>query len=63
MSKYHDIASLAQEVSAQIVRNETEWTRYLTTAARLYKYPFKEQMLILNIPVRRSRLSGHKGTA
>ena len=46
MSKYHDIASLAQEVSAQIVKNETEWTRYLTTAARLYKYPFKEQMLI-----------------
>ncbi|MDD3140709.1 MAG: hypothetical protein PHX08_17305, partial [Lachnospiraceae bacterium] len=46
MSKYHDIASLVQEVSAQIVRSETEWTRYLTTAARLYKYPFKEQMLI-----------------
>jgi len=46
MSKYHDIASLAQEVSAQIVKNEAEWTRYLTTAARLYKYPFKEQVLI-----------------
>lgn len=46
MSKYHDIASLAQEVSAQIVRNETEWTQYLTTAARLYKYPFKEQVLV-----------------
>lgn len=46
MSKYHDIASLAQEISTQIVKNEAEWTRYLTTAARLYKYPFKEQMLI-----------------
>ena len=46
MSKYHDIASLAQEISAQIVKNEAEWTSYLTTAARLYKYPFKEQMLI-----------------
>ncbi|MDD3139716.1 MAG: hypothetical protein PHX08_12180, partial [Lachnospiraceae bacterium] len=46
MSKYREIASLAQEVSAQIVKNEAEWKRYLTTAARLYKYPFKEQMLI-----------------
>ena len=46
MSKYHDIASLALEVSAQIVKNEVEWMKYLTTASRLYKYPFKEQILI-----------------
>lgn len=26
--------------------NGQEWTRYLTTAARFYKYPFNEQILI-----------------
>ena len=46
MSKYHDIASLVKEAATHITKNESEWTSYLTTAARLYKYPFKEQMLI-----------------
>ena len=44
--KYHYISALAEITAADIVKNENEWTRFLTTAARLYKYPFNEQMLI-----------------
>lgn len=28
------------------VQNGEEWAKYLTTAARLYRYPFEDQMLI-----------------
>lgn len=44
--KYHYISALAEMTAADIVKNENEWTRFLTTAAKLYKYPFNEQMLI-----------------
>ena len=44
--KYHYISALAEMTAGDIVKNEKEWTRFLTTAARLYKYPFNEQMLI-----------------
>lgn len=45
-TKYQMISAIAEETAGRIVKNEEEWTRYLTTAARLYKYPFEEQMLI-----------------
>ena len=44
--KYQYISALAEMTAADIVKNEQEWTGFLTTAARLYKYPFNEQMLI-----------------
>lgn len=44
--KYHEISILATETAKRIVKNETEWTKYLEVAARLYKYPFADQMLI-----------------
>ena len=44
--KYHYISALVEMTAGDIVKNENEWTRFLTTAARLYKYPFNEQMLI-----------------
>lgn len=44
--KYHEISILAKETAKRIVKNETEWTKYLEVAARLYKYPFADQMLI-----------------
>lgn len=44
--KYDTIAGLAEHTSKSVVRNSEEWTKYLTTAARLYKYPFQEQLLI-----------------
>ncbi len=44
--KYHEISVLAEETAKQASRNGEEWTKYLTTAARLYRYPFEDQMLI-----------------
>ena len=44
--KYHEISMLAGETAKQVVKNGGEWTKYLDTAARLYKYPFEDQMLI-----------------
>lgn len=44
--KYHEISVLASETARQVSKNGKEWTKYLTTAARLYKYPFEDQMLI-----------------
>lgn len=40
------ISMLAEETAKDIVKNEVEWKRYLNTVARLYKYPFQEQVLI-----------------
>ena len=45
-TKYQMISMLAEETAKQIARNGQEWMKYLDTAARLYKYPFNEQMLI-----------------
>ena len=46
MRKYDFISALAKETAAEVVKNREEWMQYLTTAARLYKYPFREQLLI-----------------
>lgn len=46
MRKYKLISALAEEIAKEVVRNEESWRRYLNTASRLYKYPFKEQLLI-----------------
>ena len=46
MTKYQMISALAEYTTHDIARNAKNWTRYLDTAARLYKYPFNEQVLI-----------------
>lgn len=46
MKKYDYISTLAQETAANVVKSSDEWMKYLTTAARLYKYPFCDQLLI-----------------
>ena len=46
MRKYKLISALAEETAKEVVRNEESWRRYLNTASRLYKYLFKEQLLI-----------------
>lgn len=45
ITKYQMISMLAEDTAGQIARNGQEWMKYLDTA-RLYKYPFNEQMLI-----------------
>lgn len=44
--KFERIKQLADDAAKQVSSNKNEWTRYLKTAARLYKYPFSEQLLI-----------------
>lgn len=46
MRKYDMISALAEEAAKNVVRNEDNWRSYLNTASGLYKYPFKEQLLI-----------------
>ena len=46
MRKYKMVSTLAEETSKEVVRNEENWMRYLNTASRFYKYPFKEPLLI-----------------
>jgi hypothetical protein len=46
MKKYNMISALAEETAKEVVRNEESWRRYLNTASNLYKYSFKEQLLI-----------------
>ena len=46
MRKYDFISALEKETAAEVVKNREEWMKYLITAARLYKYPFREQLLI-----------------
>lgn len=44
--KYEYIAALADKAAHEITKNESEWTKFLASAARFYKYPFDEQLLI-----------------
>ncbi len=37
------ISELASETTREVTRDVDGWKRYLTTAARLYKYEFKEE--------------------
>lgn len=46
MGKYQEISLLAEETAKNIIKNEENWKQYLKTASRLYRYPFKDQMLI-----------------
>ena len=46
MRKYDLISALSAETSKEVARDEESWKKYLNTASRLYKYPFKDQLLI-----------------
>ena len=45
-TKYHEIYSLAGETTKRVTADSREWMNYLATAARLYKFPFEDQILI-----------------
>ena len=38
--------SMAEETARQVTGSREQWTAFLSTAARLYKYPYPEQLLI-----------------
>ena len=44
--KYYNIADMAKNTAERITQNADAWTDYLETAARLYRYGFKDQLLI-----------------
>lgn len=39
-------AQMAEEAARQVTGSRESWTSFLTTAARLYKYPYHEQLMI-----------------
>ena len=45
-NKLQSYTQMAEQVAAGLTGNYQRWTAFLTTAARLYKYPFPEQMMI-----------------
>ena len=45
-SKAEFYRQMAEQVSTRLVGSWQEWTAFLTTTGRLYKYPFHEQMMI-----------------
>ena len=44
-SKTEEYLALAQRTANGLTRYWESWTDYLTTASRLYKYPFADQLL------------------
>ena len=46
MNKMQFYAEQAERTARQITGSHLAWTAFLTTAARLYKYPYNEQLMI-----------------
>ena len=45
-NKYEEYYELAKRTEENLTRSKTNWTAFLDTAARVYKYPYSEQLLI-----------------
>jgi len=45
-SNMQALAQMADHAATQITASHTSWTDFLKTAARLYKYPYHEQLMI-----------------
>ena len=45
-NKTQEYLNLAQQTAKELTRYWESWTDYLTTASRLYKYPFSDQLMI-----------------
>ena len=45
-SKTEEYYALAQRTASELTRHWEAWTEFLTTASRLYKYPFADQLMI-----------------
>ncbi len=45
-NKIEIFSRMADEKAAQLTRSWQEWAAFLTTASRLYKYPYHEQLMI-----------------
>lgn len=45
-TKLQTFSQLSESTARQITASHTDWTAFLKTAARLYKYPYHEQLMI-----------------
>ena len=45
-SKLQFYSAFAERTARQITGSYRSWTAFLATAARLYKYPYNEQLMI-----------------
>jgi hypothetical protein len=45
-SNVQALAQMADHTATQITASHESWTDFLKTAARLYKYPYHEQLMI-----------------
>lgn len=45
-SKYQEYRQMADTAERQLTSSYKSWTQFLRTAARLYKYPYNEQIMI-----------------
>ena len=45
-NKLQAYAEQAERTARQITGSHLAWTAFLTTAARLYKYPYNEQLMM-----------------
>ena len=45
-SKYQEYRQMADTAERQLTSSYKSWTQFLRTAARLYKYPYNEQVMI-----------------
>ncbi len=43
---YQELRARADETALSLTKSRENWTAFLTTAARLYKYPYHEQLMI-----------------
>lgn len=46
MANYQEFMERADETALSLTRSSQNWTAFLETAARLYKYPYNEQLMI-----------------
>ena len=44
--RFQTIAQIAVETAEEITRSAEDWKRFLRTAGEMYRYPFKDQLLI-----------------
>ena len=45
-TKLQNYIQMAGQTAAQVTQNTENWTGFLTTASRLYRYPFPDQLMI-----------------
>ena len=42
-------AAMSEYAACHVTENREKWTSFLTTAGRLYKYPYHEQLMIRSV--------------